>query len=400
MVDRLGHGLRCALYWHNGGHGLGHTSRSGTLGQALLGRLPGSSVVGITGAREGLDLLPHGMDFVKVPSYTSREKAGAVNRSPVLAVSDQQLHRMRSRIMVTFLADLEPHVLFTDLYPLGKRNELADALARVPDTKVVFGVRGLLDDTVLHPGTGFFDSRTIDIVGERFAAIHVYTDPQIFRLEDHYDLPRSWEQKVTYTGYVARRPAAASREEARTLLGLDTGARIIVVSFGAGTGKEDMWQAIVGHLHSIRSRFDIAYMAAGINLEQDAYDRIASLVAADPALVWTRALHDLPTWMMASDLFIGTGGYNTCAEVLSAGVNAVVIASEKYDLEEEISTEAMASRQLVRKGRRVELDQPEMRVMLERGLDDPYPGPDAPAILTDGAVRNAELAQAIVAGSI
>lgn len=377
--------LRIAYYWHNGGHGVGHTARSGVLGQAVLTQFPQSAVLGITGAHEGFDLLPQGMDFVKVPSYISREVAGVVQRSPMLPVSEEQLYLMRSDLFETALAAFRPHVLFTDLYPIGKRDELLTAIARMPETSVVFGIRGMLDETAFAPETGFFDQRTIDYVGQRFAAIHVYTDPHIFRLEDHYQLPPSWEQKITYTGYIARRPGAAGKGEARMLLGLDPGARIIVVSFGAGTGKEDMWQAVIEHLLEIRTAFDSCFLAAGINLEQDAYERIGAQVATDQGFVWTRTLRDLPMWMLASDLFVGTGGYNTCAEVLTSKVNAFVIASEKFDVEEEVSTERMAEFKLVRKGRRDELRRAEVRSALLQGLQEPYPALSAPPIMTDGA---------------
>ena len=384
---------RYAFYWHNGGHGVGHTARNGALGQALL--FPQSAVLGITGAHEGFELLPPGMDFVKVPSYTSRENEGGVKRLPILAISEAQLYQMRAHLLETVLADFRPHVLFTDLYPLGKNNELVAGLARMPETILVFGIRGILDETVFAPGTGFFDQMTIDVVGQRFSAIAVYTDPQIFKLEDHYRLPLAWQQKLMYTGYVARRPNVSRKEEARRCLGLDPGARIIVGSFGAGTGKEDMWQAIIAHLLEIRSAFDSCFLAAGVNLEKESYDRIAARVAADQGIVWTRTLRDLPMWMLASDLFIGTGGYNQSAEVLASRVNAFVIASEKYDLEEEVATERMAALKLVRKGRRDELTRPEVRSWLLQGLQEQYPDISAPPILTDGATKNALLARSL-----
>ncbi len=52
---------RIALYWHNG-RSLGHIVRSATLGQGLLEHMPGSAVMGITGASKGFELLPPGMD--------------------------------------------------------------------------------------------------------------------------------------------------------------------------------------------------------------------------------------------------------------------------------------------------------------------------------------------------
>src|SRR5438105_131615 len=97
-------GKRIALYWHNG-RSLGHTVRCATLGQALLDDIPGSIVVGITGAARGLELLPPGMDFVKIPSYLAYENPEGVRTTPILAVAKSEFQSIRENLIATFVRD-------------------------------------------------------------------------------------------------------------------------------------------------------------------------------------------------------------------------------------------------------------------------------------------------------
>src|SRR6266516_1205686 len=111
---------RIALYWHNG-RSLGHTVRCATLGQSLLDRLPGSIVVGITGASKGLELLPPGMDLVKIPSYLTYDETGGVRTEPILPITKGQFQHIRENLIATFVRDFSPEVFIVDYHPEGKK---------------------------------------------------------------------------------------------------------------------------------------------------------------------------------------------------------------------------------------------------------------------------------------
>ena len=95
---------RIALYWHNG-RSLGHTVRSATLGQGLLEHMPGSAVMGITGASKGFELLPPGMDVIKIPSYLAFDHAQGAVSAPILPVTRDDLSRLRENLIATFVRD-------------------------------------------------------------------------------------------------------------------------------------------------------------------------------------------------------------------------------------------------------------------------------------------------------
>ncbi len=384
---------RIALYWHNG-RGLGHTVRSATLGQALLDRMPGSAVVGITGASKGLELLPPEMELVKIPSYLAYDEEGGIRTSPILSITKSEFQHLRENLIATFVRDFCPEVFIVDYHPQGKKGELVPTVINSPATKKVLGLRGILN-TPAETNSEFFNPPTVAFIQAYFSAIHVYIDPRVFRLEEYYSIPDSVSHLLKYTGYVTR-PTVATRAEARALLNLDADARIIVISFGGGQGTETLWQAVLNNLSKIRRHIDFVYLAAGPYLEVDAYERLRLQVSQHPNWQWTRLLDPLPLWIKASDLFIGSGGYNSLAEVIATGANALIIPRHRSDREQELHSIRLANIHVLRVASLETMVRENVTSLLERCLREPYPSGQRMNIATDGAQQNARLIEAII----
>ena len=384
---------RIALYWHNG-RSLGHTIRSATLGQGLLERMPGSAVMGITGASKGFELLPPGMDVLKLPSYLAFDHPQGAISAPILPVTRDELAGMRSNLIATFLRDFRPSALIVDYYSQGNDGELVQAIMQSPETRKVLGLRGILG-TPEQTNLQFFSPRMADFIRANYAAIHVYVDERVFRLEEYYDVPAALVEMLRYTGYVTR-PAAASRQEARKQLHLDTQARVVVASFGGGQGTEALWRAILHALETIATSFDAAYFAAGPYLEADAYVRLQNAVAPHPNWHWARLLDPLPMWMQASELFIGSGGYNSLSEVLATRANALIIPRQLNEREQLLHARSLAKLQALRL---LELEtalHENMAPVLEMCLREPFPDGGSLTIQTDGAGTNARLIEELL----
>jgi predicted glycosyltransferase len=384
---------RIALYWHNG-RSLGHTIRSATLGQGLLERIPGSAVMGITGASKGLELLPPGMDVIKLPSYLAFDHPQGAVSAPVLPVTRDELARMRANLVATFVRDFRPQALVVDYHPQGNDGELIQAISQSPATQKVLGLRGILG-TPEETNSQFFNPRMADFIRANYDAIHVYVDERVFRLEEYYDVPAALVNMLRYTGYVTR-PAASTRQEARAQLNLEAQARIVVASFGGGQGTEQLWQGVLHALAGIAQSFDLAYFAAGPYLEADAHARLQSAVALHPNWHWARLLDPLPMWMQASDLFIGSGGYNSLSEVLATGANALIIPRQLNEREQLLHATSLERLQALRL---LELEtalHEDIAPVLEKCLREPFPAAGQMPIRTDGAITNARLIEELL----
>ena len=384
---------RIALYWHNG-RSLGHTVRSATLGQALLDHISESIVVGITGASKGFELLPSNMDLVKIPSYLTYDSSQGVLAAPLISIAKEQFQHIRENLISTFVHDFRPHALIVDFHPEGKNGELIPTILNSPTTQKVLGLRGILgshDDT----NRDFFNPRLVSFMQEYFSAIHIYIDQQVFRLEDYYTIPPSLSAMFKYTGYVTR-PTIATKTEARALLQLPLDARIIVISFGGGQGTEPIWQAMFNGLSKIQKLFDYAYLSAGPYLEASAFERLHAQVLQHPGWAWSRLLNPLTTWIKASDFFIGSGGYNSLAEIIATGANALIIPRQLNELEQEIHTTKLANLQILRIASLDTILHNEISSLLEMCLKEPYPQNHNLTIARNGAQHSAHLIATLI----
>src|SRR5260370_4365725 len=208
---------RIALYWHNG-RSLGHTVRCATLGEALLGHIPDSIVVGITGASKGFELLPPGMHLVKIPSYLTYDNVSGVRTTPVLPLGKEEFERISENLVATFIRDFQAHAFGIDFSPEGKSGELIPTVTGSPNVKKVLGLRGMLGSPE-ETNREFFNARLVAFVQEYFSAINVYVDERVLRLEEYYAIPASLSSMLKYTGYVTP-PPAPTKAEARAMLRL------------------------------------------------------------------------------------------------------------------------------------------------------------------------------------
>ncbi len=385
---------RIALYWHNG-RSLGHTVRCATLGEALLDHIPDSIVVGITGASKGFELLPPGMDLVKIPSYLTYDNVSGVRATPVLPLAKEEFQRIRENLVATFIRDFQPHAFVIDFHPEGKSGELIPTVTGSPNVKKVLGLRGILGSPE-ETNREFFNARLVAFMQEYFSAIHVYVDERVLRLEEYYAIPASLSSMLKYTGYVTR-PTTATKAEARAMLRLDPGAHIIVVSFGGGQGTEPIWQSILQALTNINKRFDFAFLAAGPYLEAAAYERLRMQVSEHPNWTWTKLLDPLPTWIKASDFFIGSGGYNSLAEVITTGTNALMIPRQLHEREQELHVTKLANLHILRTASLERVLSEDLSTFLEMCLAEPFPRDQQAKVATDGARRSARLIEAMTA---
>ncbi len=284
--------------------------------------------------------------------------------------------------------------MVVDYHPEGKHGELIPTVINTPDTKKVLGLRGVLGG-LAETNRDFFNSRLVAFMQDYFSAIHVYVDEQVFRLEEYYSIPASLSAMFKYTGYVTR-PTIATRSEARVMLQLDPDARIIVISFGGGQGTEPIWQSILRSLSKLRKHFDYAYLSAGPYLEADAYERLRTQISQYPNWTWMRLLDPLPAWIKASDFFIGSGGYNSLAEVVATGANALIIPRQLNEREQELHATRLANLNVLRVANLETILSEDITRLLEICLAEPFPYNGNIKIATDGAQRSAKLIKAMI----
>ncbi|WP_158675754.1 glycosyltransferase family protein [Nocardia stercoris] len=344
-----------ALYWHNG-RSLGHTASTVKVARYLLRSSDPYSIAGITGAYHGLDLLPADVDLVKIPSFTNRDDPDGWHLRPRLAISEAELHRVRSDLITVFLRCFRPEVLMSDHIPRGADDELVPSLEGRYAQHAVLTLRGVLFDRDKTMRKYFGDHGRGPWLADNYCQFNVHCDPAVFDLADYYGLPGSMSERLHYTGYLAE-PYKEPRLECRARLGVTPDERLIVAAMGGGQGAGELWRSLSTALNRNRSRFDRAVLVTGPYLEPADRRALRQLWKHDSGVAVRTYEPDLMPWMKAADLFVGAAGANMLGEVLATGVNAIAIPRQVREVEQNVHAERLHALGLVR------------RVGLSRALD-------------------------------
>jgi predicted glycosyltransferase len=222
---------------------------------------------------------------------------------------------------------------------------------------------------------------------ETFDAIHVHTDPRVFRLEDLYELPTELAARTRYTGYLAG-PPSVSRVEARAAAGVAPSERLLVASMGGGQGALPIWSVILDSLAALTAPPDRAVLVTGPYLEPEEAAALASRTAALPWADVRVYVPNLPALMLASDVFLGAAGSNMLGEILATGCNAVIIPRQVREPEQRLHARRLADLGLVRMCDLHELSSRALTDLLVDAFANPLRSPSW--VRLDGARRYPE----------
>ncbi len=255
------------------------------------------------------------------------------------------------RLHALFQAEC-PDVFLVELYPLGRTafgRELDPLLAsihsgRLPRCRVYCSVRDIL---VAKRDPQAYEARVARRLNRWFDALLVHADPDLIRLDATFSTMEAIEIPVVYTGYVARLDGqgAPVRETFRRKNGLPLNEKLIVVSAGGGQSGYPLMAAMLGAQRELASRIKIR-MVLFTGPYLPANQREALLAEAGDGVLIRRFATDLTGWLSAADLSVSMGGYNTCMDLITAGVPALIWPFDG-DREQPLRADRLADRGLV-----------------------------------------------------
>jgi len=241
-----------------------------------------------------------------------------------------------------------PDIFLVELYPLGRtafRRELDPVLAgirlgRLPGCRVYCSVRDIL---VEKRNPTEYEARVCRDLNRWFDALLVHADPSLVVLEDTFKRVANIKVPIIYTGYVSRPgPNKTARNILRQKLGIDKNDKLIVVSAGGGQSGFPLMAAMLAAQNRLarEGRIHLA-MFTGPYLPDTRMKELQSHAGPDVAI--QRFRPDFPDWLAAADLSVSMAGYNTCMNVLAAGVPALLWPFEG-DREQPLRAERLAGK--------------------------------------------------------
>ncbi|NUT91330.1 MAG: hypothetical protein HOY78_04810 [Saccharothrix sp.] len=377
---------QATFYWHNG-RSLGHTYESAKLIRAVLDEAPELRVSAVTGAFRGIETLPPACDLFKVPGFRNFDGTPDYRPEALLDLPYGDLLGLRSRLISEYAQRVRPDVFVVNHELRGYEGELVETLSALPPSTLrVLTLRGVLFD-VPNTKAEFFEGDSARFLLDHYDRIHVNIDPDVFDLADYYGVPSEIADLLHYAGYPDD-PYRLSKDDARQRVGVTGDGKVMVVAMGGGQGAWHLWQEFFTALSTLR-RVGQVLVVPGPYLEVEHQAALDALARADGRVRVLRRVADLKPLMCAADLFVGAAGASTISEVLATGVNALLVARQQVEKEQEIHSQLLAGRGLVRALRLTEWTSRRLREDLAEALENPIVGTLPP--LLGGASRSARM---------
>lgn len=238
-----------------------------------------------------------------------------------------EVQEERRRQLLACIDSLKPDALILELFPFGRKKfrfELEPLLALTRNTTPRCRIYSSLRDILVEKTSGreAFERRAVETLNRYFDGVLIHADPRVVTLEQTFELVQEISIPIHYTGYISPRPAPEARSRIRLESGIEAGGRLIVGSIGGGAVGAELLLAAAeagSTLDPCRYRlqcFTGPYSDPGLLKRLNRFHQ--------PQLRAARFTSSFIDWLAAADLSISMAGYNTCLNVISAGVPALM----------------------------------------------------------------------------
>jgi predicted glycosyltransferase len=319
---------RIACYSHDT-VGLGHIRRNIAVAAAMINTWPDADAVMITGNPESTSLwLPPRTDVVTLPTVAKDNRGNY--RSRTLNASLDSVVAMRSAVIEAAVTSYAPDLLIVDKVPLGVGGELAAMLRRLrteSDTKIILGLREILDDPVsavaewAHGGTNL-------AIEEFYDAVWVYGDQRVYDPIVEYGLPATVARRCVFTGYLAADRFIGTDEPSHSTTlpteptAFPTPGPYVLCTVGGG---QDGAQLARTFARSTLPAGHDGVVVCGPFMSEAARAAVHAEAAANPRMSVLDFVPDLHRLIADAAAVVSMAGYNSVCEVLATDRPALLV---------------------------------------------------------------------------
>ncbi len=315
--------------------GLGHLVRSTEIVRGLNG-----FDVTFVNAGEVIEgfRLPQAVELVNLPPLKLDEESQSIRGNGEAQAS--AVRAARKDILRSVWQRTQPEILMIELFPFGRKKFefeliplLRDVLWTRASTKVVCSLRDIL---VARDDQARWEERVSRLANTYFDLILVHSDPRFQRLEETFGRVRDIRCEIRYTGFVAQARRRSGQDGREGLRLPDDGKPLIVTSIGGGRiGAELLYCAIQssGLIREILPHHLL--VVAGPHFPEAEWSRLQQLAGGKPEVKVLRYTARLSDCFDKADLSISLAGYNTCMDILTTRVPALVYPIAGYNKDEQ-----------------------------------------------------------------
>src|SRR5262245_21007842 len=275
-------------------------------------------------------VLPAWVEIVYLPAL----KSDAGFQQLYVVDSSESLPDVQARRKELLQATFDrfaPDILLIELFPFGRKKFkfellplLTHARASRPGAKIVCSLRDIL---VRRPEPALYEMEVCALMNQYFDMLLVHSDPRIQRLDESFGSVAELDCAIQYTGYVARQPPDKhSRDVAADPL--------ILVSIGGGRVGHELIDCALEAERRIAAPLRI-HILTGPHIPARQFQSLQEQVRDHPHITLEQHTTQFLAYLQQAALSISMAGYNTCMDILSTGVRALVYPFTRPDNEEQ-----------------------------------------------------------------
>ncbi len=308
----------CQYVW-----GMGHFFRSLELARALAGH----RVILVAGGQEVAVDLPGHVELVKLPELHMDEHfTTLLAEAPGASIA--AIQRERAAALAAVFQRTRPQVFIVELYPFGRTAfgfELEPLLEAI--RRGVYGrvrsVCSLRDVLVEKRDPAAYEARVLDALHAWFDLLLIHSDERLLPLHETFSRFGDIRIPKAYTGFVAPRPDPENGRKLRGELGLKPEEKLVIASCGGGRSGYRLMRAVLEACRRLTGRPLHLEAFCGPFMDAEEFEDLYAMRAA--GLGVQRFTPRLIDYLSIADLSISLAGYNTCMNLLTTGVPALVL---------------------------------------------------------------------------
>ncbi|THB77344.1 MAG: glycosyltransferase [Desulfobacteraceae bacterium] len=338
------------MYSHDT-YGLGHIRRTMAIAEQL--REYDTNILILTGSPiAGRLNFPKHVDYVRVPGMI--KKANDEYFPLTIRIDARQAMEIRQSIIMATVTTFLPDLFIVDKEPQGLKREVMPALEWIKEnlvqTKTILGLRDIMDDARLVI-EDWKEKDVYSTISELYDEVWVYGEEEIYNPVLEYDIPRTVQDKLHYTGYIHRRvPETHQVEELRLGLNIMKNEQVVTVTTGGGGDGFLVLDSYLTMLEKMKAEMILppfqSILVTGPFLSKDEKEVILER-SQELGVHAYEFFSNMETLISASDMVVCMGGYNTMCETLSLNTMSLVIPRETPRKEQYIRAKAFNQQNLV-----------------------------------------------------
>jgi predicted glycosyltransferase len=242
----------------------------------------------------------------------------------------EQIKQKRKQQLFDFFSSFQPDIFLIELYPFGRkafRFELDPILDGIGSGKLDPCLRlcSLRDILVEKKDKLKFETRVLKRLNSSFDGLLIHSDPDFIPLQETFESTESISIPYRYTGFIAPSPIKHQAGNIiRQDLCLSDQDKLIVASIGGGNVGAELLAATAKAAFLLgQDRKNIhVHLFTGIYSDPNLQAELKQMPGSNITI--HSFCSNFPDWLEAADLSISMAGYNTCMNLLAAGIPALL----------------------------------------------------------------------------